>query len=281
MGADAGLHGHDAHGVGHDVVELPGYAQPFLGHRPLGLRLLVLLEVDGPELQLKRVGPPRADAVAEHCGDGEDGDVAGQIPGAEILTAEQRKGEHADGGHRRSPLPAGSQAGDGVEGDESDDRQAVLGVVPYDVDAGRSGNHGQDGDGIAAAHGQRAESDEHQEVRPDVGVGRVVGCRPRREAQQAGDRQQPRRHRVDDQRVRALQASPQPSHHVDVTAPGPGRRRPLDVFRRYTRGCTPDLLAPCGELASRGRPRAMLPPISTTSLADGRGSGNTVRGESG
>ena len=52
VGADARLHRHHAHGVGDDVVQLPGDAQALLGHRPPGRLDPLPLLLRRPQLQL-------------------------------------------------------------------------------------------------------------------------------------------------------------------------------------------------------------------------------------
>jgi hypothetical protein len=127
----AGAHGDDAHGVGHDVVKLPGDLRALLGQRladllgsfRLGgrrllrgpLRLLAGVHPAGPRVL---PGQP-AEQHHRHPADAGRDDL---LAAADDGGGQDRAGHEADNDHRG---PAGGDGNDGVEGQRDIERDPV------------------------------------------------------------------------------------------------------------------------------------------------------------
>ena len=72
------LHPHETHVVGHDVVQLPGDADPLGEHGLAGVLLPLLLQLGGPVGQLALVSRNERMTDAQHPWQGEDDDVVGE-----------------------------------------------------------------------------------------------------------------------------------------------------------------------------------------------------------
>jgi hypothetical protein len=157
--------------VGHHVVQLPGDADPFGPHRPVGLPSLLPLGLFGPVPVAVDQGPVRAD-VEEDGGDGHDQDQIPDHP-APLVAVQLGHREHhprGGGGHQSPP-----DVGPGSHHVQGDDHRHPAGDgqrarADQDVDgAGQSQSHHQHGDGMPSpqhqdGQGGQAEHGGHGQV---------------------------------------------------------------------------------------------------------------------
>lgn len=171
VGGDRGLRVGQGDLMGHQVVQFPGDAHPFLGHSPERLAVPALLGPPGPLLHGRQVGPSVPHRVAEHAGHQRERRhhshparvLPGEGPGRRNGGDQQCRGDERHGA-RRAPFGARGERV-GVGGDQSrghDERGQQEARGRHQRAARGRGRHG--GQGHSAPQRQRGTGQHGDEV---------------------------------------------------------------------------------------------------------------------
>ena len=135
VGGDRGLRVGQGDLMGHQVVQLPGDAHPFLGHASARLAVPALLGPQGPLLHGRQIGPPVLHRAPEH-------------PGHQWERRHRRHPARVLPGERAEQGGGGEQE---CRGDEQD-RARRAPFVAHGAGVGVGGDHG-------GGHGERAQQE--------------------------------------------------------------------------------------------------------------------------